>query len=109
MWPIGSGEVYGYRTDKTQPPEVRAAVTPKKRMDKPRGEWNTFEITLKGDRLWVKLNGEEVIADAQLPGIPPEGPIGLQHHGSWDAEKGRWTAPPSLVQFRNIYLRELKE
>ena len=39
-------------------------------MDKPRGEWNTFEITMKGDRLWVKLNGEEVIKDAQLPGVP---------------------------------------
>src|SRR5207302_6619488 len=23
MWPIGSGEVYGYRTDKKMPPEVR--------------------------------------------------------------------------------------
>src|SRR5436190_5088030 len=40
MWPIGSGEVYGYRTDRNMPVEVRAAVTPKKRMDNPRGEWN---------------------------------------------------------------------
>jgi len=108
MWPIGSGEVYGYRTDKNQPPEVRAGVTPKKRMDKPRGEWNTFEITVKGDRLWVKLNGEEVVTDAHLPGIPSEGPIALQHHGGWDAKNERWTGPPSLVQFRNIYIKELK-
>src|SRR5262249_12466996 len=49
MWPIGSGEVYGYRMDKKLPAEVRAGVTPKKRMDRPRGEWNTFEITLKAD------------------------------------------------------------
>jgi hypothetical protein len=108
MWPIGSGEVYGYRTNKKLPAEVRAAVTPKKRADKPRGEWNTFEITMKGDRLWVKLNGEEVIHDAQLPGAPGEGPIGLQHHGGWDAKVGRWTGPPSLVQFRNIFIKELK-
>jgi hypothetical protein len=108
MWPIGSGEVYTYRRDKKQPPEVRAAVTPRKRMDKPRGEWNTFEITVKGDRLWVKLNGEEVITNAQLPGMPPEGPIALQHHGSWDAKNERWTGPPSLVQFRNLYVKELK-
>ena len=27
-WPIGSGEVYGYRTDQKMPPEVRAGVTP---------------------------------------------------------------------------------
>ena len=108
MWPIGSGEVYGYRTDKNQAPEVRAGVTPRKRMDRPRGEWNTFEITVKGERLWVILNGEEVITNAQLPGMPAEGPIALQHHGAWDAEKQCWTAPPSLVQFRNIYLKELK-
>jgi hypothetical protein len=108
MWPIGSGEVYGYRMDRKMPAEVRAAVTPKKHADKPRGEWNTFEITMKGDRLWVKLNGEEVISNAQLPGVARGGPIGLQHHGSWDAKAERWTGPPSLVQFRNIYIKELK-
>jgi hypothetical protein len=108
MWPVGSGEVYGYRTDRKMPAEVRAAVTPKKHADKPRGEWNTFEITMKGDRLWVKLNGEEVITNAQLPGVPREGRIALQHHGGWDARTGRWTGPPSLVQFRNIFIRELK-
>src|SRR5947207_2661273 len=61
MWPIGSGEVYGYRTDRNMPAEVRAAVTPKKRMDNPRGEWNTFETTLKADRLSVKWKCEEFI------------------------------------------------
>jgi hypothetical protein len=108
MWPIGSGEVYGYRTNRQMPAEVRAAVTPKKKADKPRGEWNTFEITMKGDRLWVKLNGEEVIANAQLPDVPREGRIALQHHGSWDDNAKRWTSPPSLVQFRNIFIKELK-
>ena len=108
MWPVGSGEVWGYRTDKKMPPEVRAAVTPRVKADRPRGEWNTFEITMKGDRLWVKLNGEEVISNAELPGVPKEGPIALQHHGSWDRKAGKWTGPPSLVQFRNIYIKELK-
>lgn len=107
-WPIGSGEVYGYRTDGKQPPEVRAGVTPKKKADKPIGEWNTFELTLQGDRLWVKLNGEEVITNAALPKIPAKGPIGLQHHGGFDQKKGEYTGPPSLVQFRNIYVKELK-
>jgi hypothetical protein len=106
MWPIGSGEVYGYRMDQKMPPEVRAGVTPKKHMDKPRGEWNTFEITMKGDRLTVKLNGTEVISNVQLPGVPPEGPIALQHHGGM--RNGKWTGPPSLVQFRNILIKELK-
>jgi len=107
MWPVGSGEVYGYRTDAKMPKEVRAGVTPKKNMDRPRGEWNSFEITLKGDRLWVKLNGEEVITNAQLPNIPAEGPIALQHHGSWNAKTGQWSGPPSLVQFKNVFIKEL--
>jgi Domain of Unknown Function (DUF1080) len=108
MWPIGSGEVYGYRTNTKMPAEVRAAVTPKKKADNPRGEWNTFIITMKGDRLWVKLNGEEVITNAQLPGVPAQGPIALQHHGSYNAKSGKWTGPPSLVQFRNIFIKELQ-
>ncbi len=108
MWPVGSGEVYGYRMDQTMPPEVRAGVTPKKRADRPRGEWNAFEITMKGDRLWVKLNGEEVISDAQLPNVPREGPLALQHHGSWNAKTNSWSGPPSLVQFRNISIKQLQ-
>jgi hypothetical protein len=94
--------------DKSMPAEVRAGVTPKKRMDKPRGEWNSFEITMKGDRLTVKLNGEEVITDAQLPKVPKDGPIALQHHGGWNTKTNQWAGPPSIVQFRNIYIKELK-
>ena len=105
-WPIGSGEVYGYRMDKSMPPEVRAGVTPKVLADKNVGEWNTFEITMQGDRLSVKLNGVQVIEDAQLPGIPESGPIALQHHGG--KKDGEWSSPPALVQFRNIAIRELK-
>ncbi len=108
MWPIGSGEVYGYRMDRKMPASVRAGVTPKKHADKPRGEWNTFEITMKGDRLTVVLNGEEVISNAELPGVAATGPIALQHHGDFNASTGKWEAPPSLVQFRNIKIKELK-
>ncbi len=104
-WPVGSGEVYGYRMDPDMPPEVRAGVTPKTIADRHIGEWNTFEITMKGDRLTVVLNGVTVIDNAQLPDLPPRGRIALQHHGAWD--EGQWTSPPSLVQFRNIYIREL--
>jgi hypothetical protein len=93
-WPVGSGEVYGYRTDADMPPEVRAGVTPTKRADKPIGQWNRFVITMRGDRLTVELNGETVIQDAQLPGVPASGPIALQHHGD-------------PIQFANIFIREL--
>ena len=104
-WPTGSGEVYGYRTDTSMPAAVRAGVTPKRNADRDVGQWNTFEITMRGDRLTVVLNGEEVIGNAQLPGIDARGPIALQHHG--EKKGGAWVAPPSLVQFRNIAVREL--
>lgn len=106
-WPVGSGEVYGYRMDKNMPAEVRAGVTPRVLADHDIGAWNTFEITLKGDRLWVKLNGKQVIENAQLPGIPARGPLALQHHGA--KRNGEWTSPPALVQFRNLAIKELKQ
>lgn len=104
-WPIGSGEVYGYRTDASMSAAVRAGVTPKRNADRDIGAWNTFEISMRGDRLTVVLNGEEVISGAQLPGVAARGPIALQHHG--EKKAGVWAAPPSLVQFRNISVKEL--
>jgi 3-keto-disaccharide hydrolase len=104
-WPIGSGEVYGYRTDESMPAAVRAGVTPKRNADRDVGEWNAFEITMRGDRLTVVLNGQEVLSQAQLPGVAPKGPIALQHHG--DKKNGQWVSPPSLVQFRNISIKPL--
>jgi hypothetical protein len=104
-WPIGSGEVYGYRMDDKMPAEVRRGVTPKVNADKNIGEWNTFKITMKSNKLTVELNGIIVIENALLPGLPDAGPIGLQHHGA--KENGAWVSPPSLVQFRNLYIKEL--
>ncbi len=104
-WPIGSGEVYGYRMDPNMPPEVRAGVTPSMMADNHIGEWNTFEITMKGERLTVVLNGHTVIENAQLPDVPESGPLALQHHGRM--VDGEWVSSPSLVQFRNIYIKEL--
>jgi hypothetical protein len=104
-WPIGSGEVYGYRMDAKMPPAVRAGVTPKRNADRDIGAWNAFEITVRGDRLTVVLNGEDVISAAQLPGLAPRGPIALQHHGA--KKGGVWVSPPSLVQFRNISIKEM--
>lgn len=92
-WPGGSGEVYGYRTNKKLSQEIRAALTPKVNADNPIGAWNRIEITLIGDRLTVVLNGKKVIENAQLPGVPAEGAIALQHHGS-------------ALEFRNIFIKE---
>ncbi|MEK6236430.1 MAG: DUF1080 domain-containing protein [Planctomycetales bacterium] len=106
-WPIGSGEVWGYRNDRSLSAEVRAGVVPKVKADKPVGEWNTFVITLRGDRLTVVLNDSTVLENAQLPKIPPKGPIGLQHHGGFNAKSGKWSPASSLIQFRNVYVKEL--
>ena len=104
-WPVGSGEVYGYRTDSKMPPAVRAGATPKVNADQPVGEWNTMEVTMRGDRVTVVLNHKRVIDNAQLPGIPARGTIGLQHHG--EPKDGKYDGASSLVQFRNISIKEL--
>ena len=102
-WPVGSGEVWGYRTDPAFSPAVRAGVTPKVRADRPVGQWNTFYIVMKGDLLTVTLNGTLVLDKAQLPGVLAQGPIALQHHG--DRRDGEWGA--SFLQFRRIFIKEL--
>jgi hypothetical protein len=105
-WPIGSGELYGYRMHDKSSAETRAAVTPRTQADRPVGEWNAFEITLRGDRITVVLNGVLIIDDAKLPGVASRGRIGLQHHGAM--RDGQWISPPSLVQFRNLSIQELE-
>ena len=104
-WPVGSGEMYGVRRDMNLPKEVRAAVTPRMKADKPIGQWNRFEITVRNETVSVVLNNETVITEATIPGLPLRGPIGLQHHGG--KKVGKWTGPPSLVQFRNVIIKEL--
>ena len=42
----------------------------------------------------IVLNDKPVIENAQLPGIPRRGPIGLQHHGD-------------PIEFANLFIREL--
>lgn len=105
-WPVGSGEVYGYRMDDSMPQEVRAGVTPSMNADNHIGEWNRFVITMRDEYLTVELNGHTVLDGAHLPGIPLSGKIALQHHGRKN-DAGEWVSPPSLVQFKNISIKEL--
>jgi hypothetical protein len=97
--------MYGIRMDSKMPPEVRAAVTPRTQADSPVGEWNRFEITVRGNTVSVMLNGKKVILGADIPGLPRQGRIALQHHGA--KRDGKWTGPPSLVQFKNIFIKEI--
>ena len=54
-------------------------------------------------------NGIIVIDNALFPGLNVKGPIGLQHHGGINAKTGKLMGGSSLVQFRNIWIKELKK
>jgi Domain of Unknown Function (DUF1080) len=82
-------------------PKGSLGKQPLKNADKPIGEWNTFHIVMKGDKVTVFLNGEKVVDDAPLANywdkgkpLPETGPIELQHHGD-------------TLWFKNIYIKEL--
>ena len=54
---------------------------------------------------YPRKTGKTVIKNAQLPGIAERGAIALQHHGG--KSDGKWVGPPSLLQFKNIFIKEL--
>ncbi len=70
--------------------------------DKPIGEWNLIEVSMRGERATIKLNGQLVVDNATLDNyfnrkakVASAGPIQLQTHGS-------------EMHFRNIKIREVK-
>ncbi|MDR2057452.1 MAG: DUF1080 domain-containing protein [Dysgonamonadaceae bacterium] len=89
----GSGGLYNNQSNPSNP--VMQA-------DNRLGEWNSFYIQMKGDRVTVFLNGKLVVDNVILenywdrtqPVFPVE-QIELQAHGS-------------KVYYRNIYIKELK-
>ncbi|MFN4261078.1 MAG: DUF1080 domain-containing protein [Gemmataceae bacterium] len=90
--PIGSGGLFNNQKNPRNP---------LKKADKPAGEWNTFHIIMKGDKVTVHLNGELVVDNVPLENywergqpLPEKGPIELQHHGD-------------PLFFKNIYIKEL--
>ena len=88
------------------PRRARAAVTPRTQADKPVGQWNRFEITVRGNTVRTVLNGKVVIPGAQIPDLPARGRLALQHHGG--KRNGQWAGPPSLLQYKNIFIKELR-
>lgn len=60
-------------------------IPPAKNAAKPAGEWNHFDISVKGDLLTVKLNGElvnevDLSKNDKLASRPKKGSIGFQDH-----------------------------
>jgi hypothetical protein len=91
---VGSGGLYNNQKNTSKPLLVA---------DNKIGEWNTFHIMMKGEKVTVYLNGKLVTDnvilenywDRKLPIFSKE-QIELQAHGTY-------------VAYRNIYLRELKD
>lgn len=90
---VGSGGLYNNNPHESKPLKVT---------DNPINEWNTFRITMIGEKVTVYSNGELVVDDVtmdnywdrKLP-IFPTGAIELQAHGT-------------DLAFRNIYVREIE-
>lgn len=89
---IGSGGLYNNQKNASKPTKVA---------DKPIGEWNTFKITMVGDKVTVILNDELVVDGVVLENfwqrdqpVYPTGQIELQNHGN-------------TLYFKNIYIREI--
>ncbi len=73
---------------------------------KPVGEWNSEEITAKGRRITVRLNGTKIV-DANLDDIKDEAV--LKKHPGLSRQAGHigFLGHGSRVEFRNIRIREL--
>lgn len=89
---VGSGGLFNNQKNPSKPDTVA---------DKPAGEWNTFHIVMKGERVTVFLNGTKVVDEVVLENywerdkpIYSKGSIELQNHGN-------------TLYFKNIYVKEL--
>ena len=58
------------------------------------GHWRVVDGVIGDKSLWRERSF-----------VAARGPLALQHHG--EKKNGVWVAPPSLVQFRNIAIKEL--
>ncbi len=89
---VGSGGLYNNQKNPSKPTKIA---------DKPIEEWNTFRITMIGEKVTVILNDELVVDNVVMENywerdkpIYPTGQIELQNHGNF-------------LYFRNIYIREI--
>jgi len=84
---------YGKKPDEHTCGAFYAHQAPTKNMVKKPGQWNRMTLTCMGDKLYVLLNGEQVI-EATYKDMPPKGYVGLQKYR------------PS-VWYRNVRIKSL--
>ena len=90
---VGSGGLYNNKKNPSKPDRVA---------DRPVGQWNTFRIVMKGEKVTVYLNGIKVVNNVVMENywernkpIYPSEQIELQSHGD-------------RLYFRNVFIREIK-
>ena len=89
----------------TMPAAVRAGVTPKHQADRPRWRVELVRDHPEGrppDRRPQRDHGDRGRRTARHPGR--KGPIAFQHHGGVSSD-GKYVGNPSLVQFRNVRIK----
>lgn len=74
-------------------------------MPKAGGRWNTFEITARGDRFTVVLNGQKTV-DGARDGKHASGRIALQH-GDGVKDAAGVVNDRGVVRFRKVEIRTL--
>jgi len=89
---VGSGGLYNNQKGASKPDRVA---------DRPVGQWNTFRIVMRGEKVTVYLNGIKVVNNVVMENywerkkpIYPSEQIELQSHGS-------------RLYFRNVFIREI--
>lgn len=83
-------------------------VAAKRGAQKPVGEWNTQEVTIRGSTIKVVLNGE-VILDTDLSKVDPETYMAKSKHPGVTRTKGffGFAGHSDPVAFRNISIKRL--
>jgi len=100
---------HGAEPSRTSSGSVFDVATPMFNMSLPRGEWNSFDITCKGDSLVVLMNGWKILDidlskmtmpigkfDTPYAELPKKGFLFVQDHGH-------------PVWYRNIFLKKLQD
>jgi hypothetical protein len=101
-----SGKEYARLRPEQYHGSIYDVVAAKRGHLKPVGEWNTEEITAKGSRVTVKLNGETIV-DADLGQIKDA--TVLKKHPGLKNEKGHigFCGHGREVEFKNVRIKEL--
>lgn len=88
---------------------IYGVVAAKRGYQKPVGEWNTQEVTVKGKQVKVVLNGETIV-DADIEKASTPKTIDGAKHPGLEREKGYicFCGHGAKVAFRNIKIKELK-